>query len=161
MRHYEKSIFISTDPETLFAYANDHSRFSSHMSQSSWMMGGGKMDMQMDNGRGRAVGSHIRLKGYAFGIKLFLDEVITQYDPPRRKAWQTVGSLKLLVIGHYLMGMDIAAQNKGSTIKVFIDYELPEALSSRWIGYLFGGIYAKWCVGQMLRDIQKHFNHSS
>lgn len=51
MRHYEESAFISVAPETLFAYVDDHSRFSSHMTQSSWMIGGGRMDVQVTRAR--------------------------------------------------------------------------------------------------------------
>ncbi len=31
-RHYEDSIFIAASPEKLFAYVDDHTRFSYHMS---------------------------------------------------------------------------------------------------------------------------------
>jgi hypothetical protein len=36
-------------------------------------------------------------------------------------------------------------------------YELPKSNKTRWLGYLFGDMYAKWCVRQMLNDTQKHF----
>ncbi len=105
LRHYEDSMLTSASPGELFAYIDDHARFSSHMSQSSWMMGGGRMDVSVDEGSGQKVGSHIRLSGTAFGIKLFLDEVVTRHEPPRIKTWETVGDLRLLVIGHYGMGI--------------------------------------------------------
>lgn len=41
LRHDEESLLISASPEDVFAYVDDHKRFSSHMNQSSWMMGGG------------------------------------------------------------------------------------------------------------------------
>jgi hypothetical protein len=52
---------IPAPPEQVFAFVDDHSRFSSHMSQSSWMMGGGRMSIELDEAKGQAVGSHIRL----------------------------------------------------------------------------------------------------
>ena len=105
--------------------------------------------------QGRVVGSHIRLRGKVLGIHLFLDEVVTQHEPPYRKTWQTVGTAKLLVVGHYRMGLEITAETYGSRLRVFIDYELPTALSTRWFGYLFGGVYAKWCVRQMLQSARE------
>jgi len=123
--------------------------------QSYWMMGGGRMDIQADAGHGQVVGSHIRLSGKILGIHLFLDEVVTQYEPPYRKAWRTVGTPRLLVIGHYRMGFEINAENGGSKLRVFIDYELPTTPSTRWLGYLFGGIYAKWCVRQMIQSVRE------
>src|SRR3989338_2403002 len=150
LRHYEKSIVVPTTEAQVFAYVNDHARFSSHMNKSSWMMGGGHMDVKTDEGKGQRVGSHIRMSGTVFGIKLFLDEVITEYSPPNRKVWQTVGDLKLLVVGHYSMSIVIAPDGAGSRCTVSIDYKLPTSPAVRILGYLLADIYAKWCVAQMI-----------
>jgi hypothetical protein len=69
------------------------------MSKSSWKMGGGRMEMVFDDKQGRVVGSRIRLAGRVFGISLFVDEIVTERDPPYRKIWETLGTPKLLVIG--------------------------------------------------------------
>lgn len=157
MRHYEESALVQAAPKALFAFADDHSNLSSHMGRPSWMMGGGRMKTEADEGGGRAVGSHIRMSGNVLGIKLFLDEVITKHNPPRAKTWETVGTPKLLVIGNYRMGFEINDENCISRLRVSIDYELPAAASTRWLGCLFGGIYAKWCVRQMIKTAQEHF----
>lgn len=161
MRHHEESIKISVTPNELFAYVDDHTKFSSHMSESSWMMGGGSMQTSVDEGHGQRVGSHIQLQGKVLGFTLFLDEVVTEHTPPRRKAWKTVGTPHLLIIGHYQMGLEITPEKEGSRLKVFIDYELPKPPSTRWLGYLFSGMYATWCVRQMLNGTQKHFSINS
>jgi hypothetical protein len=141
----------------VFAFIDDHSRFSSHMSQSSWMMGGGRMRVELDEQRGQAVGSHIRLVGSAFGLKLFLEEVVTRREPPRRKEWETVGTPRLLVIGSYAMGVEISSDGNGSRLRVFIDYQLPGGSFSRWLGGCFAGLYARWCVKQMLTGVADRF----
>jgi hypothetical protein len=158
-QHYEDSTLISVSPEELFAYVDDHARFSSHMNKSSWMMGGGKMDVSVDEGRGQKVGSHIRLSGAAFGITLFLDEIVTRHEPPHIKTWETVGDLRLLVIGHYGMGIEIAPGGSGTSMRVFIDYEMPD--KNVWLGRLFGGMYAKWCVAQMINGAREYFKGKS
>lgn len=155
MKHYEESLFINTPPSELFAYIDDHNRFSSHMSKSSWMMGGGKMETKVDEGHGQAVGSHIRLSGKAFGISISLDEAVTRHDPPFVKIWETVGVPQLLIIGHYIMGIEIKPQDNGSGLRVFIDYDLP--ISNIWLGKLLSGIYAKWCVSQMIKGASDYF----
>jgi hypothetical protein len=157
MRHYDESVIIHASAKEIFDYVDDHSRFSSHMSKSSWMMGGGRMNLEVDEGQGQIVGSHIRMKGKVFGINVFLDEVVTHREPPRRKMWETVGSPKLLVIGNYRMGLEINEDNNKSRLRVFIDYELPTTMGTRWLGYLFAGMYAKWCVRQMIRGVQEQF----
>lgn len=156
LRHYENSTAISASPSQLFAYVDDHKRFSSHMSKSSWMLGGGRMDVSTDEGHGQKVGSHIRMGGKAFGIGLTLDEVITRYEPPYLKTWETVGTPKLLVIGHYIMGIEIKPENTNSLLRVFIDYDLPK--KNAWLGRLFSTAYAKWCVQQMIKGARNEFN---
>jgi hypothetical protein len=150
-RHVESSAFIDTSPEKVFAFIDDHARFSSHMNESSWMMGGGRMAVELDEARGKAVGSHIRLSGRVLGIRLYLDEVVTLRDPPINKVWETVGTTRLLVIGAYRMGVQVTPVSGGSRMRVFIDYELPKGWATYWIGFLFSGFYARWCVDQMLK----------
>ena len=155
-RHYKAGEFIPAKVAEVFAYIDDHASFSSHMKKSSWVMGGGHMDVSLDGGRGQKVGSHIKLSGKIFGIALFLDEVITRREPPRVKAWATVGSPKLLVIGNYQLKVEVEPQNEGSLLRVSIDYDLPE--KNNWLGKLFGGAYAKWCVAQMVNGTRNHFH---
>ena len=154
-RHLESRAFIDASQEDVFAFVDDHSRFSSHMSQSSWMMGGGRMVVELDAAKGQAVGSHIRLGGRVFGVSLYLDEVVTRRDPPTDKVWETVGAPRLLVIGAYSMGVQITPERGGSRLRVFIDYQLPDGPVTHWLGWLFGRLYARWCVEQMLTGVAK------
>jgi len=156
-RHYEESVILPTGANEIFPFVDDFSRLSSHMSGPSTMMMGGSMGISFDAGRGQAVGSHVSMKGRVMGIDVFLEEVVTEREPPRHKAWETVGSPRLLVIGGYRLGFDIVDENNTSKLRVFIDYDLPVKSASRWLGYLLGKKYAKWCVQQMLDSVRKHF----
>lgn len=157
MKSYESSATIAASVDRVFAHIDDYARLSSHMSQSSWMMGGGKMTLDLDEGRGKKIGSRIRMAGRVFGIQLSLEEIVTERVPPRRKVWETVGIPRLLVIGSYRMGFDLTPQPSGSRLRVFIDYAPPEKAPMRWLGQLFGQYYAKWCTHQMLDDAVNHF----
>ncbi len=154
-QHYEESLLVPRDQEEVFAYIDDHSRFSSHMSKSSWMMGGGRMEVSTDSNRGQKVGSHILLSGSAFGISINLDEVVTQHQKPNLKVWETVGEPKLMVVGQYQMKIEIHPQGDKSHLTVSIDYRLPN--KNVWLGRLFGMMYAKWCVRQMINGVRDHF----
>ncbi|MDO8488125.1 MAG: SRPBCC family protein [bacterium] len=156
-KHYEETVKIAADASNIFAFADNHTNFSAHMNQSSWMMGGGKMETQTDEGRGKRVGSHIRMGGRIFGVRLFLDEVVIQHESPYRKAWETVGQINLAVIDHYKLGFEIMRIDNSSKLKVYIDYNLPISQKAHWFGVLFGEIYAKWCVRQMSRGVKDHF----
>lgn len=84
----ESSAAVAASPEMLFDWLDDPARLGANMSGSSVMMGGGGMSYERDNGQGRALGSRLKMNGQAFGIDLFVEEVITQRNPPTRKAWR-------------------------------------------------------------------------
>jgi hypothetical protein len=155
--HYEHSALIPASPDSVFAYVDDQTRLSSHMSRRSWRMGGGRMEIELDNERGQSVGSHIRLRARVFGISLFVDEIVTERNPPRRKVWETTDSPELLVIGHYRMGFEITPSESDSTLRVFIDYALPDKQPARWLGHLFSRRYAAWCTNRMVDDALNYF----
>lgn len=152
---YEENKFIPADAARIFAFIDDHKNLSSHMDKPTWTMGGGHIDTSVDAGHGQEIGSHIRMSGKAFGITVFLDEVITRREPPRLKIWETVGTPKLLVVGDYQIKVEIEPRNDGSLLRVSIDYNLPAA--HIWLGKFFGGYYAKWCVQQVIKDTYKNF----
>ena len=158
--HRESSGVVRTSAARLFAHLDDHARLSSHMSKSSWMMAGGRMAIEVDEGHGQRVGSHIRIAGSVLGINLTVDEAVIERDPPRRKVWETTGVPRLLVIGHYRMGFEIIPTADAARLRVFIDYSLPAGPLSRWLGYLFAGSYARWCTERMVGDAAKSFANS-
>jgi hypothetical protein len=156
-RHFESSGFVRGTPDAVFNHVDDHERLSSHMTRSSWMMGGGRMDVQLDAERGRRLGSRIRMSGRAFGLQLSLEEVVGEYDPPRHKSWETVGEPRLLIIGRYRMGFDVGPQSGGSKLRVFIDYELPQGTRGGWLIAKLASWYAAWCTQRMVEDAVAHF----
>ena len=121
------------------------------------MMMGLTMQTELDEGRGQAVGSHIRMSGRILGVDLFLDEVVLQREPPRYKVWETVGVPRLLVINSYRLGFDIASLPQAVTLRVFIGYNLPSAFGRRLLGRVLGPAYAKWCVRRMLDGAAARF----
>lgn len=153
---FESSAEVTAAPELLFAELDDHERLSAHMMQSSAMMAGSKMQFDFDEGGGRAIGSKIRMSGQFLGIRLKLEEVVTERDPPKHKAWETIGTPRLLVIGDYRMGFDIEPLGNGARLTVFIDYDEPK---SSWaiLGKLLGPVYARWCTVSMAQGAAREF----
>jgi len=147
---------VNASPSILFEYLDDHRRLSAHMEKSSWMMLGSRMELRLDAGGGRAVGSHIHLVGRVLGIPLSVEEAVNERTPPSRKVWETLGSPRLLVIGPYRMGFEISAAGEHSRLRVFIEYELPRG-PARALGWLLGPPYARWCVRRMVNDAVRSF----
>jgi hypothetical protein len=115
------------------------------------------MEIALDGGRGQKVGSRMRLAGRVLGLALSVEEIVTERHPPHRKVWETTGSPRLLVIGHYRIGFELSPQGHGSMLRVFIEYTLPERAPARWLGRLLGRSYAAWCTQRMVDDAVKHF----
>ena len=155
--HYEASAIVCAPPQVLFDHLDNHARLSRHMSESSWMMGGGSMRIDLDAAKGQRVGSSIRLSGKIFGLTLFVEEIVTERTPPCRKLWQTIGAPKLLMIGPCQMGFEIAKHEADSYLTVFIDYSLPNGSVTRLLGYFLGGYYARWCAQRMVSDAVRYF----
>jgi hypothetical protein len=152
--HEEAITDIATSPQTLFEYLDDPRRLASHMEQGSWRTAGASMAFELDDAQGRRVGSEIRLKGRMLGMSLELAEVIIELASPRRKVWRTIGAPRLLVIGAYTMGFEIAPVAAGSRLRVFIDYSPSKLMRALPV---LGRFYARWCVNRMTRDAKAHF----
>ncbi|WP_294178703.1 SRPBCC family protein [uncultured Schumannella sp.] len=146
-RHAETTVEIAAPASELFAFLDDHHNLSSHMSNpSSPMMGGGQMELILDEGKGRVLGSHVVMRGSAFGLRLFVDEIVATRTPPITKSWKTVAE-RLIVIGAYTLGFTIAGNGTESKLTVWIDYNLPRR--GRLWGLIGGKTYANWCVRQI------------
>lgn len=137
---------------SVFAVVDDHNRLAGHMEKPSLMMAGARMRIETDPRRGQAVGSEIRIFGRVLGVPIWVTEKVIDYAPPLRKVWLTAVEPRLLVIGRYRMGVELAPLAQAVQLRVWIEYDLPTGWFTRLLGKLFGGVYAQWCVDQMLRD---------
>lgn len=155
---FSKSVeeVVPAVPEVVFAILDDPRRLGRHMEKPSAMMLGGSMRYALDERGGRAVGSVIRIEGSVLGLRLSIVERITEREPPRRKAWETIEEPRLIVFGNYRLGFEIALEGPGSRVRVFIDYDLPRtSLVGRLLGPLGAHAYARWCVGRMLAEARE------
>ena len=160
-RHDEVCVEVNAAPSTLFDHLDDQERLAAHMNKPSSMMMGGRMFYEFDAGRGRTVGSVIRMGGNFVWLRLFVEEAVTQHDRPRSKSWETRGVPRLVIIGHYRMGFQIEEAGAASRLRVFIDYDLPNRLVGRVLGALFAPMYARWCVQRMADDAKVTFARDS
>lgn len=150
--HDESAAVVHAPAERVFAHLDDPKSLSAHMSESSMMMMGSRMSIDVDAGGGQVVGSKIRMYGSVMGIPISLEEVICERQAPYNKQWETIGTPKLIVLAHYRMGFEVTPKGESSRVRVFIDYSLPMGFVGRYLGRLFGSVYAKWCTQSMVRD---------
>jgi hypothetical protein len=153
--HREVSATLAASPEVVFPLLDDPVRLAEHMGEGSAMLAGGKMRTETDKRLGQEVGSVIRMSGRILGMSFWLEEAVVERVPPQRKTWETLGEPKLLVIGRYHMGFELAQDGYGTRLRFWIDYNLPSSRRQRWLGRLFGRLYADWCVRKMAQSAAK------
>ena len=154
---------VPVSPEAVFEFVDDPGNLTGHMSGRSASMGGGRMVLAEDAWKGRKIGSRLALTGSAFGMRLRVETIVTEHEPPMRKAWKTIGEPRLIVIGSYRMFVDLTRlpgdglARPMTGLVVGIDYDLPRARIARLIARVLSGWYARWCTTRMLRDTIRHF----
>ena len=55
------------------------------------------------------------------------------------------------------MGFEVQPFEKGSRMKVFIDYSWPTGVFGVVLGFFFARAYAWWCTMRMANDAASHF----
>ena len=155
--HHESSGLANAPVEQVFAFLDDPKALAAHMGESSMLMMGTRMAIDVDADGGRVIGSKVRMHGSVMGIRLSLEEVITERQVPGMKVWETIGTPKLLVVAHYRMGFELTRQGNSSQVRVFIDYRLPINAPGSWLGHWLGAVYARWCTQQMVSGAARHF----
>lgn len=151
---------LAAPPEAVFDFLDDPQRLVAHMARPTLMMAYATLRLELDAGGGRAVGSVMRLRGRFLAWPLEVDEAVVERQPPRRKAWQTLGSPRLIVLAGYRMGFDVDACEGGSHVTIWIDYALPNRGLPALLGRRLGAAYARWCVDRMMHDAARHFGVS-
>ena len=150
---YESNGLVQSPMDQVFAHIDDHTRLSSHMSEPSWRTGWGRLETEIDAGRGQKVGSRVRLSGRVFGVELSVEETVTERNPPRRKVWETTGAPKLLVVGHYRMGFELSTKG---VVRCFASLSItlcrrahpPVGSDACSAGITQGGVPSKWSTTQ-------------
>ena len=156
--HHERTARVAAPSDQVFAYLDNPKALAEHMGESSMMMMGSRMSIDVDADGGRVVGSTIRMQGRMMGTPLSLEEVITERLVPSKKVWQTIGTPNLVIMAHYRMGFELTPSGDASLVRVFIDYSLPTTAPGSWLGRLLGGAYARWCTKQMASGAARHFD---
>jgi hypothetical protein len=155
-RHYETIVDVAAPAAALFNWLDDAERLTGHAEKPFAMMLGARMICELDAAKGCALGSVIRMRGRILGLRLAAEEAATVREPPQRKTWKTLGEPMLLVIGAYNVGFKIAARGpSASSVRVFIDYDLPKSRAGAALGALLAPLYARWRVGRIAADARR------
>lgn len=155
MKSKHKTIFIQATPEKVFAQMDDFSKTGMHMSESSMMMMGSKLNLEQLSSNATGLNAKYRWFGNMMGMTIDFTEVVTKWVPSKLKEWETIGNAQIIIMRWYRMGFEITPSENGTVVKISIAYEPPKGWFYRLLSFLFGGIYCNWCLNNMLNDTKK------
>ena len=155
MKTRAKSIFILSSPEKVFMQMDDFSKTGMHMSESSMMMMGSKLELQQISSNSTGIGSSYRWFGKMMGIIIDFSQVVTKWERNKLKEWETIGEAKIIIMSWYRMWFETISAKKGTDARLSITYLPPKQWHFKILSFFFVKWYCNWCLNNMLNDTKK------
>jgi hypothetical protein len=156
MKTKSKTIFILASPEKVFSQMDDFSKTGMHMSESSMMMMGSKLNLEQKSQNAVGRGASYRWYGKMMGMNIDFIENVTNWQPPKLKEWETSGEANIIIMSWYKMWFEISPFENGSVVKLSISYLQPKKWFYKLLSILFANWYCNWCLKNMLNDTKKN-----
>jgi hypothetical protein len=155
MKTRSKSIVMHAAAEKIFAQMDDFSKTGMHMSESSMMMMGSKLNLEQLSPNATGVGAKYRWYGKMMGMTIDFSETVTKWQPPRLKEWETFGEVQIIIMSWYRMWFEIQPDINASRVTLSINYQPPKEWFNKILSFLFVRWYCNWCLNNMLHDTKK------
>jgi hypothetical protein len=152
MKTKSKYIFINATPDKVFAYMDNLSNTGMHMTQSSSMMMGSKLQLTQLSENATGLNSKFRWSGNMMRFKMDFTVKVTNWIKDREKTWEIVGEAKMIILKWYQMHLVISPEGENAKAELNISYEKPDNILFRIISFFLGPFYANWCLKNMLND---------
>ena len=155
MKTIERTEIFNATPEQVFKCIDDLGVTGMHMTRSSMMMMGSKLNLKFLTENHTGLGSSYRWTGKMMGLKMDFTVEVTKWIPPKEKVWKTIGKTKLIIYSWYRMQLIILPTLNGCKAGLSISYEKSKGFFSKILSFLFADWYCKWCLRKMLSDTKK------
>ena len=126
-----------------------------HMTQSSMMMMGSKLDLKFLTENHTGMGTKYRWTGKMMGIKMDFSVEVTKWVKDEEKIWETTGTPKMIIYSWYQMHLQLTKFPGSTSAELSISYEKPDGLFYQLLSFLFADWYCRWCLKHMLEDCKK------
>jgi hypothetical protein len=156
MKTKSKSILIHSAPEKVFAYMDNLGNTGMHMTESSAMMMGSKLELKQLSEMATGLHSRFRWFGKMMGFKMDFTVDVTKWIKDREKIWETVGEAKMIILKWYQMRLLVSPEGKNTKAELSIAYTKPDNIFFKLIAFILAPLYANWCLNNMLSDSQKN-----
>lgn len=134
---------------------DDFSKTGLHMSDISMMMMGSKLKLERLSPNGTGLGAKYRWFGKMMGMTMDFSEMVTKWEPPALKEWETLGNAQIIIMSWYRMWFEITPAENGTTTKISISYLPPIPWYYKILVFFFAKWYCDWCLNNMLNDTKK------
>lgn len=155
MKSVKRSETYNATPEQVFKSIDDLGVTGMHMTQSSMMMMGSKLNLEFLTENHTGLGSRYRWTGKMMGLKMDFTVEVTKWISGKEKIWETIGEAKLIIYSWYKMQLIILPTLNGCKAELSISYEKPKGFFKKILSILFADWYCRWCLKHMLGDAKK------
>lgn len=152
MKTISKTAFYNASFEKVFQYLDDLGVTGMHMTQSSAMMMGSKLNLEYITPNHKGLGSQYRWTGSMMGMKMDFTVEVTKWISGVEKTWETIGEAKMIIYSWYRMHIHLSRKDNLTKAELSITYEKPLGWFLKVISFLFADWYCRWCLKNMLRD---------
>ncbi len=145
----------SFQPDIVFQCLDNLGVTGMHMTQSSMMMMGSKLDLKFLTDQHAGLGTKYRWTGKMMGFRMDFTVEVTKWIPGEEKTWETIGTPQLIIYSWYRMHLLLTRFPGGTSAELSISYERPQGFFYRLLSFLFADWYCRWCLKNMLDDCKK------
>ena len=158
MKTVERTEIYSASPEKVFKVIDNLGVTGMHMTQSSAMLMGSKLNLEFLTENHSGLGCRYRWRGKMLGMRMDFTVEVTKWTEGREKIWETDGDAKLIILSWYRMHIKVSPMLHGAQAKLSISYKKPKSFFNKILSFFFAGWYCRWCLRKMFGDARKSLN---
>lgn len=159
MKTLSRTQHYDAPAEAVFQALDDLGVTGTHMTKSSAMMMGSKLNLQYLTTNHTGLNSSYRWTGKMMGLEMDFTVKVIKWMSGIEKVWETVGPTKLVIYSWYRMALRIHPAKTGTNAELSITYERPQGFLNRMLSFFFADWYCRWCLRKMLGDAEKMTEH--
>jgi predicted ATPase len=151
-----KRIEIYNAPaDRVFSYLDDLGVTGMHMTKTSGMMMGSKLQVEYLSTNHTGLGSKYRWTGAMLGMKMDFTVEVTKWVEGTEKVWETIGEAKMIIYSWYRMHLLVYPNGNTTQAELSITYKRPKGWFSKIVSSLVADWYCNWCLKNMLNDSKR------
>ncbi len=155
MKTIKRNASYNAPAEKVFSCLDDLGVTRMHMTASSAMMMGSKLQLQFLTTNHTGLGTKYRWTGSMMGLRMNFTVEVTKWVEGVEKVWETIGDARMIIYSWYRMHLLVYPGGNNTQVELSIMYERPMGWFARFISFLFVGWYCKWCLKKMLSDSKR------